>query len=259
MLDPVGFWSYARHDDQHSDGQLSQLRAVVGKAIGLQYGGEVTLWQDIDAIPFGADWAATIERTIDQTTFFIPIVTPRFLKSQYCFDEFTAFRQRMIALGRDDLIFPVQYVDVKKLQPAETVFGKNLDALRRPQWIDFVPLFYAEPRSAEVRRWAGALAENILDAMRRPAEPHITKIQAERPLTRIQAPNLGESTIEATIGRWLKRLGDTVAIDDALVELETDKVTIEVPAPAAGVLSEIAAQEGETVAPGDLLGLIKGR
>jgi hypothetical protein len=66
----------------------SQLREIVGKAIGLQYGAEVTLWQDIAAIPYGADWAATIERTIGQITFFIPIVTPRFLKSQYCFEEF---------------------------------------------------------------------------------------------------------------------------------------------------------------------------
>ena len=53
----------------------------------LQYGIEVTLWQDISAIPYGADWAETIERTIGQTTFFIPIVTPRFLKSTHCRDE----------------------------------------------------------------------------------------------------------------------------------------------------------------------------
>ena len=73
----------------------------------------------------------------------------------------------------------------------------------------------------------------------------------------IRVPTLGESVTEATIGRWFKQPGEAVAADEPLVELETDKVTIEVPAPAAGVLSEIAAKDGETVAVGAVLGQIK--
>ncbi|MCZ7657644.1 MAG: 2-oxoglutarate dehydrogenase complex dihydrolipoyllysine-residue succinyltransferase [Xanthobacteraceae bacterium] len=73
----------------------------------------------------------------------------------------------------------------------------------------------------------------------------------------IRVPTLGESVTEATIGRWFKQPGEAVAVDEPLVELETDKVTIEVPAPAAGVLAEIAAKDGETVAVGALLGQIK--
>src|SRR5512138_1659787 len=76
-------------------------------------------------------------------------------------------------------------------------------------------------------------------------------------MTDIRVPTLGESVTEATIGKWFKKAGDPVAVDEPLVELETDKVTIEVPAPAAGVLSEIAAKDGETVAVGALLGQIK--
>ena len=72
----------------------------------------------------------------------------------------------------------------------------------------------------------------------------------------IRVPTLGESVTEATIGRWFKKAGDAVAVDEPLVELETDKVTIEVPAPSAGVLGEIAAKDGETVAVGALLGQI---
>jgi 2-oxoglutarate dehydrogenase E2 component (dihydrolipoamide succinyltransferase) len=78
------------------------------------------------------------------------------------------------------------------------------------------------------------------------------KIMAE-----IRVPVLGESVTEATIGKWFKKPGDAVAVDEPLVELETDKVTIEVPAPAAGVLSGIAVKDGETVAVGALLGEIK--
>lgn len=75
-------------------------------------------------------------------------------------------------------------------------------------------------------------------------------------MTEIRVPTLGESVTEATIGRWFKKAGDAVAVDEPLVELETDKVTIEVPAPSAGTLGEIAANDGETVAVGALLGQI---
>ncbi|WP_159726000.1 2-oxoglutarate dehydrogenase complex dihydrolipoyllysine-residue succinyltransferase [Methylosinus sp. Ce-a6] len=75
-------------------------------------------------------------------------------------------------------------------------------------------------------------------------------------MTEIRVPTLGESVSEATIGRWFKKPGDTVAADEALVELETDKVTLEVSAPAAGVLTDVLAKDGETVAPGALLGQI---
>ncbi|MBN9042110.1 MAG: dihydrolipoamide succinyltransferase [Rhizobiales bacterium 62-47] len=75
-------------------------------------------------------------------------------------------------------------------------------------------------------------------------------------MTEIRVPTLGESVTEATIGKWFKKPGDAVAVDEPLVELETDKVTIEVPAPSAGTLGEIVAKDGETVAVGALLGQI---
>ncbi|TPM91435.1 2-oxoglutarate dehydrogenase complex dihydrolipoyllysine-residue succinyltransferase [Mesorhizobium sp. B2-1-3A] len=74
--------------------------------------------------------------------------------------------------------------------------------------------------------------------------------------TEIRVPTLGESVTEATIGKWFKKVGDAIAVDEPLVELETDKVTVEVPAAAAGILSEIAVKEGETVGVGALLGSI---
>ncbi len=74
--------------------------------------------------------------------------------------------------------------------------------------------------------------------------------------TEIRVPTLGESVSEATVGTWFKKVGDTIKADEPIVELETDKVTIEVPAPASGVLSEIVASAGETVGLGALLGQI---
>lgn len=72
----------------------------------------------------------------------------------------------------------------------------------------------------------------------------------------IRVPTLGESVSEATVGQWLKKPGEAVALDEPIVELETDKVSVEVPAPAAGTLGDISVKEGETVEVGALLGII---
>ena len=194
MLDPVGFWSYAQQDDANGDGQLSQLRAIVGWRIVLQCGVKVSLWQVLAAIPHGADWAETVERAIGQTTFFIPIVTPRFLRSLYCRDEFASFRRRMRAMGRNDLIFPIHYVDVDGTRPEETVFGDDLDALRRSPSFDFRPLFTADPKSQEVWRWAGELAESVLMALQQPTAATARERAPWRAARRATAAERNEKT-----------------------------------------------------------------
>lgn len=73
----------------------------------------------------------------------------------------------------------------------------------------------------------------------------------------IRVPTLGESVTEATVGKWFKKTGDTVTADEPLVELETDKVTVEVPAPASGVMGEIIVAQGATVAVGSLLAALR--
>ena len=73
----------------------------------------------------------------------------------------------------------------------------------------------------------------------------------------INVPTLGESVSDATIARWIKKAGDAVAADEPIVELETDKVTLEVPSPVAGKLGEIIAAEGETVEVGALLARVE--
>ncbi len=73
---------------------------------------------------------------------------------------------------------------------------------------------------------------------------------------KITVPTLGESVTEATVSKWLKSQGDKVIADEPIVELETDKVNVEVPAPSNGILGSIAVEVGETVNVGSLLGII---
>ncbi|MDR5742487.1 toll/interleukin-1 receptor domain-containing protein [Caballeronia sp. LZ029] len=158
----VGFWSYSRCDDVHSDGHLSLLRCLMGKALALQHGADIVIWQDIQSMPTGSDWAASIERSIGQALFFIPIITPRYLKSKNCLAEFQSFRHRMLELGCDDLIFPILYVSVGQISAEDTVFGSNLEALLRHQWTDFRQLRHVDCHSHEVRARIDELAEYIL-------------------------------------------------------------------------------------------------
>ena len=73
---------------------------------------------------------------------------------------------------------------------------------------------------------------------------------------KITVPTLGESVTEATVSKWLKTQGEKVSADEPLVELETDKVNVEVPSPVSGVLDSISVKEGETVNVGSLLGMV---
>ncbi len=77
--------------------------------------------------------------------------------------------------------------------------------------------------------------------------------------TEIRVPTLGESVSEATVGKWLKQAGEAVGADEPLVELETDKVAVEVPAPASGTIADIVAKEGDTLAVGGLAGAFHRR
>lgn len=76
-------------------------------------------------------------------------------------------------------------------------------------------------------------------------------------MTEIPMPKLGETVVEGTIGRWLKKIGDSVAKDEPLVEVDTDKVNAEIPSPVAGILREIKAQEGEIVPIGDPIAVVE--
>ena len=72
----------------------------------------------------------------------------------------------------------------------------------------------------------------------------------------ITVPTLGESITEATVSQWFKKVGESVDVDEPILELETDKVTVEIPAPSAGVLTEIVAADGVNVGVGAILGSI---
>lgn len=183
-LKPIGFWSYTSSDDTSSGGRLSQLRRLLADELQLRIGRRqaVRLWQDVGAIPHGSDWLRQIHKALDESSFLIPIVTPAFLESDMCGEEVMRFRERERELGRDDLIFPIRYIDVADIAPEECYDPGVMRLLRTRQWADFASLRFRDPLSEAVLTTIGGVASSIRTALRRavaPAAPEISEAPSQ--------------------------------------------------------------------------------
>jgi hypothetical protein len=171
-LRPIGFWSYTSSDDRNSSGRLSRWRVLLTNALQLEIGQRpvVYIFQDVSAIPQGGEWETEINRALGQSCFLIPIVTPGFLQSPWCCTEVMRFRAREIALGRSDLIFPLQYIDTVDIDPDNPEDCHDpgvLRLLRARQRTDFRDLRFRDPSREEVSERIAALAFAIRSALRR--------------------------------------------------------------------------------------------
>src|SRR5579872_2086159 len=137
----VGFFSYSREDDTDSYGRLSALRGRIQAELRGQLGRTTKtfrLWQDKEAIPSGTLWASEIKVAVSQAVFFIPIITPTVVASRHCRFELEAFMEREASLGRDDLIFPILYIDVPGLEDGITLQNDPiLSLIAKRQYVDW--------------------------------------------------------------------------------------------------------------------------
>jgi len=173
-LKPTGFWSYTSADDAASDGRLSRLRTQLANRLRQQVGRPVQLFQDVAAIPPGTLWEQQIESALAEASFFIPILTPGFLQSEWCAKEVRRFREHMEARGRDDLILPVHYMDVSgfaTVRRGDCFDPDLLDYLRSLQWVDFRTLEPLDSDATEVRVWLAGFARRIEEALYRVVPP----------------------------------------------------------------------------------------
>jgi formylglycine-generating enzyme required for sulfatase activity len=191
VLQPIGFWSYTSSDDTAARGKLSLLRALLNDELQLKIGRSQTvkIFQDVAAIKHGEDWEKAIHAALDQSSFLIPIITPAFLESEWCCREVLHFHARAQALGRDDLIFPVHYVDSDPDRVGVCHDPEALAVLRRHQWIDFRALRIRNPDSEAVAAVLDTFTDSIRDALRRavapapppPRVPPVVAVRAEPP------------------------------------------------------------------------------
>jgi hypothetical protein len=172
LSDLVGFFSYSREDDHGSRGALSALRDAIQSELSAQLGRSHTdfrVWQDKAAIPLGTLWENQISDAINQSAFFVPIVTPRAMRSQHCTFEFESFLAREKELGRDDLVFPILYIPVPALED-EKLWRQDpvLKIVGTRQYLDWRDLRHLEHNSPEVRQKIERFCRNISSALRKP-------------------------------------------------------------------------------------------
>jgi len=166
----IGFFSYSRDDDESYKGRLSALRELIQQELGAQLGRSKStfrLWQDKEAIAPGKLWEAEINTAVEQSVFFIPIITPRMVNSQYCQFEFDAFLARESALGRTDLIFPILYVPVPELENnAQSTNHPVLSAIARRQYVDWQTFRYSDVSSPATLETIARFCRKIVEALR---------------------------------------------------------------------------------------------
>jgi hypothetical protein len=143
-LPPIGFWSYTRRDDELARGKLAQLRTLILNELEAQLGEQAPVFKDTVSIPHGARWEQTTRNALHDATFFIPILTPNFLMSEWCCREVRLFLEREQQLATDhpecagtSRIFPIHYIDSSD---ADTRDEGVFESLMQLQHLDFMNL-----------------------------------------------------------------------------------------------------------------------
>jgi hypothetical protein len=190
----VGFFSYSREDDDDSAGALSALRDRIQRELASQLGRsrhDFRLWQDTAAISHGKLWEAEISGAIAQSVFFIPIVTPRALKSRHCAFEFQEFLRREAQLGREDLLFPLLYIEVPELAREEDRYlSQVLQIIHARQYADWTDFRQDDISSTRTRQQVERFCKDIAVALRTPCELPTKQIQQGSPHA-LDAPAIG--------------------------------------------------------------------
>jgi TPR repeat protein len=168
----VGFFSYSRDDDEAFQGTLSTLRDAIQRELAAQLGRSkrtFRLWQDQMAIATGQLWESEIKKAVEESVFFIPIVTPRAVNSKYCKFEFELFLAREKALGRDDLVFPILYIPVAMLED-ESKWREDLvlSTVGARQYVDWRLLRHLDVQTTAVREKIADFCRQIVEALNRP-------------------------------------------------------------------------------------------
>src|SRR5580704_2176288 len=165
----IGFFSYSREDDEAFAGSLSALRDGIQRELSAQLGRSkktFRLWQDKEAIAPGRLWETEIKTAVEQSVFFIPIVTPRTINSEYCQFEFEAFLTREGALGRTDLVFPILYIGVSALEnEAQWRNHPVLSIIGRRQYVDWRQFRHLDANTTAVREAVERFCSKILEAL----------------------------------------------------------------------------------------------
>lgn len=196
---PAAFLSYVRLEDQHEEGRITQLKQRLQGEVRIQTGWpDFTIFQDRTDIRWGQEWQARLDEAIAAVTFFIPILTPLYFRSEACRAELDQFLARERALGRRDLILPIYYVDAPVLNdPARREHDSLAAVLAARQYVDWRESRFEPLTDPKLARALAGMALQIRDALERSQnaaptrEPRIARSQ---PISILRALSEGISS-----------------------------------------------------------------
>lgn len=186
-----GFWSYEHDDDQADNGRIRRLRDDVAAQYEMCTGETLDQFLDQASIKWGDDWRKQVDERLDAAVFFIPVITPRYLKSPECRREFRSFAERSQTLGVSELILALHYVDVPALH-SDSPDDELVQLLQQFQWMDWRELRFKEVETEDYRRAVNAVVERLVTANQkveadtRPAAPR----KETAPITGEEPPGL---------------------------------------------------------------------
>lgn len=164
-VQPAGFWSYTHRDDQLDDGRITRLSERIANAFEIITGEPLEIFLDKKSIEWGDAWRTRLDSALTGTTILIPIVTPKFLKSQECRREVIKFAGHAASLGLDELLLPILYVNVPQLseeaeaQPVDEV----VELIAKRQWVDWRALRLEDEDSPDYRQAVHKLALRLAE------------------------------------------------------------------------------------------------
>lgn len=185
---PAAFLSYAHDDDKYE--HITKFRERLGDEVQMVVGDEFIIFQDRKDIHWGQNWRQRLEDSIDEVTFLVPIITPRFFNRPYCREELQRFLEREKQLGRNDLVLPVYFIDTPLLNEDELRAKDQLaQAIASRQYADWRNLRHEPFTNPLVGRTLENLAMQIRDALPR--------VQIVRPPAAPAPPEIKQSSAPA--------------------------------------------------------------
>lgn len=231
-MTPKGFWSYARGDDDHLDGMLSNLRKAIAGEVSMLMGEDVGIFQDIHDLRTGDRWAEKLRAELSAASFLIPVLTPRFFKRDWCREEVLTYLRLSQELGLEPRIFPIRFVKWDDDESCEVRL-----ALKPFQYKDLSNWrFESDP--TQKRRVQYEFAQDVKLRLQLPAGPktarELATPTAAKPTAALPAQSATPGSPEATQPRqkvhivdpWPKR-GDFTSIQAAIDAAEPgDRIVV---------------------------------
>lgn len=170
----AGFWSYVHADDACDGGRVLALSRKLRDEYQLQTGDEIDIFVDRESLEWGAEWNQRISSAIEGTTFFIPVITPRYFRSQECRRELLKFAREADRLGLKQLLMPVYWVSVVELENEPQLSSDEaISLVARFQWEDLREARLEDETSSSFRKAVARLAGELALRTARVATPAV--------------------------------------------------------------------------------------